>query len=139
MALVPTIVKFQDGESVFRQGDLGDRMFIVMSGAVRIFREDRGVETTLAELGFGEMFGELSLFDQHPRSASARAVGATELRVISQEEFMDLDCDLVIRRMLVTLAQRLRTIDEAFERLSAREAPERERLAEMWRQRDWVD
>jgi CRP/FNR family cyclic AMP-dependent transcriptional regulator len=138
MELRPTIEHFSDGGRVFRQGDLGDRMYIIMSGAVRIYREDNGAETTLAELGFGETFGELSLFDQHPRSASATAVGDTELRVLSYEEFMELDCDLIIRRMLIALAQRLRAIDEAFEQLSLKEAPEREALAELMRQRNWV-
>jgi CRP/FNR family cyclic AMP-dependent transcriptional regulator len=56
----PTIEKYKDGALVFRQGQRGDRMYIVMSGAIRIFREDRGVETTLAQLGFGETFGELA-------------------------------------------------------------------------------
>jgi hypothetical protein len=41
--------------------------------------------------------------------------------------------------MLATLAQRLRTINEAFERLSAAEAPERERLAQMWAARGWTE
>ncbi len=139
MIMRPTVERYRDGELVFRQGQFGDRMFIVMSGAVRIYREDLNGETTLANLGFGEMFGELALFDQHPRSASASAIGDTELRVITHEEFMELDCDGIIRQMLVTLAQRLRAIDEAFERLSAKEAPERERLAELIKAHDWVD
>jgi CRP/FNR family cyclic AMP-dependent transcriptional regulator len=138
MIMRPTHQSFGDGELIFRQGQLGDRMYIVMGGSVRIFREDRGVETTLANIGFGETFGELALFDHHPRSASARAIGDTELRIITHEEFMELDCDGIIRQMLVTLAQRLRSIDEAFERLSVKEAPERERLAELIK-RDWVD
>jgi hypothetical protein len=61
------------------------------------------------------------------------------LRVISHEEFMELDCDLIIRKMLIALAQRLRSIDHAFERLSLGEAPQRERLGEFIRTRDWVD
>jgi len=134
----PTSELYQDGQVVFRQGQLGDRMYVVATGSVQVYREDRGVETVLANIGPGETFGELALFDHHPRSASARAIGDTELRVITHEEFLDLDCDPVIRRMLVTLAQRLRAIDEAFERLSAKEAPERERLAEFIRTRDWV-
>jgi CRP/FNR family cyclic AMP-dependent transcriptional regulator len=137
--MTPTIESHADGESVFRQGHMGECMYVVVTGEVLIYREDRGAETTLARLGPGEAFGELALFDQHPRSASARAIGATTLRVITHEEFMELDCDLLIRNMLVTLAQRLRAIDQAFERLSAREAPEREKLAELWKARDWVD
>ena len=137
--MAPTIEKYADGEIVFRQGHMGDRMYVVSSGEVLIFREHRGTETMLARLGPGQTFGELALFDQHPRSASARALGDTTVRVITQEEFMELDCDLLIRTMLVTLAQRLRSVDAAFERLSAREAPEREKLTELWKARDWVD
>jgi CRP/FNR family cyclic AMP-dependent transcriptional regulator len=135
----PSTERYADGEVIFRQGQLGDRMYVVLSGAVSIYREDRGAETLLANVGFGEMFGELALFDFHPRSASARAIGDTELRVITQEEFADLECDPVIRRMLATLAQRLRTINEAFERVSIAEAPERERLADMWAARGWAE
>jgi CRP/FNR family cyclic AMP-dependent transcriptional regulator len=134
----PTMESYADGDLVFRQGQLGDRMFIVTTGGVRIYREDRGVDTTLANVGPGETFGELALFDHHPRSASARAIGDTQLRVVTREEFMDLDCDEIIRQMLATLARRLRSTDEAFERLSSKEAPERERLAEFIRTRDWA-
>jgi CRP/FNR family cyclic AMP-dependent transcriptional regulator len=73
--MTPTIERYADGQSVFRQGNLGDRMYVVVSGEILIFREDRATETTLARLGPGETFGELALFDQHPRSASARSIG----------------------------------------------------------------
>jgi CRP/FNR family cyclic AMP-dependent transcriptional regulator len=135
----PSIETYADGEVIFRQGQLGDRMFVVLAGAVCIYREDRGMETVLANVGFGETLGELSLFDNHPRSASARAIGATELRVITQDEYSELECDPIIRRMLATLAQRLRTINEAFEEMSVAEAPERERLAQMWEARGWTE
>jgi len=131
MIMKATIERYADGDLIFRQGQFGDRMFVVTSGAVRIYREDLGAETTLANLGPGETFGEMALFDQHPRSASASAIGETDLRIITHEEFMELDCDGIIREMLVTLARRLRAIDEAFERLAAKEAPERERLAQL--------
>jgi CRP-like cAMP-binding protein len=138
MHLVPTVAVYHDGEIVLRQGDVGDMMYIVMSGMVRIYREGpEGTETVLADLGFGETFGELSLFDDHPRSASARAIGETELRVITQEEFVELECDPIIRRMLITLGQRLRAVDDAFERLSTGEAQEVEALSELWDRRDW--
>ena len=136
--MLPTFVKYGDGELVFRQGELGDRMYIVMAGAVQVFREADGKETLLAELGFGETFGELALFDQRPRSASARAVGETELRVITQEEFMTLDCDMIIRKMLIALAERLRSIDTTFERLSTYGTTDEE-IVRLLEARDWVD
>jgi CRP-like cAMP-binding protein len=80
----------------------------------------------------GETFGELALFDRRSRSASARAMGATELRIISSDDLSRMVCDPLLRSLLATLSRRLRTIDDAFERLMMREAPEREQLAALW-------
>lgn len=135
----PTIIRYRDGELVFRQGDPGDCMYVVMAGGVRIFREVEGIETPLGHLGFGEIFGELALFDQLPRSASARAEGEAELRKITQEEFMELDCDMLIRKLLLSLAERLRAANEAFERVSVAEGPEWERLVSALRDREWLE
>lgn len=136
--MIQTIEQYEDGQPVFRQGDVGDRMYVVVDGAVRIFREDDGAETTLATVGPNETFGELSLFDQHPRSACATAVGDTRLRVITQEEFMSLDGDLLLWKLLLTLAERLRTLGAAYERLSNYGTADPE-IVRLLRERDWVD
>jgi CRP-like cAMP-binding protein len=128
-----------DGDIVFRQDQVGDRMYVVRSGRVRLFRTDRGVETVLADMAEGETFGELALFDRRPRSASARAIGDTTLRVITREDVERMDCDPLLRGLLATLSRRLRTIDDAFERLMVREAPEREQLAALWESKSWLD
>jgi CRP-like cAMP-binding protein len=129
---------FEDGDIIIRQDTVGDEMFIIESGEARIYREIRGVETSLDEIREGESFGEMALFDNRPRSASARAVGPTELRVISREEFANMKCDPVIRDVMRHLSHRLRAVDDAFEQLSLQEAPEREALAQLWEQRDWT-
>jgi CRP-like cAMP-binding protein len=139
MGVGETRERYSDGDVIIREGQIGDRMYVVLSGAVRILRSDRGVETMLADLSEGEIFGELALFDNRPRSASARAMGDTEVRVITQDDFLSLECDPVIREMLSTLARRMRDLDDAFERVAAREAPERERLATQWETRDWPE
>jgi CRP/FNR family cyclic AMP-dependent transcriptional regulator len=128
-----------DGDIVFRQDQVGDRMYVVRSGRVRLFRTDRGVETVLADMAEGETFGELALFDRRPRSASARAIGDTTLRVITREDVERMDCDPLLRGLLAILSRRLRTIDDAFERLMVREAPEREQLAALWESKSWLD
>lgn len=66
--------EYSSGEPVFRQGDIGSGMYFLFKGRVRIVNEDetRG-EMQLAVLEEGECFGELSLLDHSPRSASAVA------------------------------------------------------------------
>jgi len=62
------------GTHLFEKGDHGDSMYIVVSGLVRIYSHDeRGEEFTLTNYGPGKVFGDFSLLDQQPRSASALA------------------------------------------------------------------
>ncbi|MFO8003927.1 N-acyl amino acid synthase FeeM domain-containing protein [Thioalkalivibrio sp.] len=76
------------GESVFLEGEVGEHAFVVDSGEIRITRERAfGEELTLAHLGRGELFGELALIDDKPRSASAFAVSDTELMTLDRETF----------------------------------------------------
>lgn len=130
--------RYSDGDVIIRQGEPGSRMYVVISGEVRIFRTLSGVETDLATLKAGATFGELALFDNRPRSASASAVGETELRVITREEFSHMKCDPLLRELLTTLAARLRATNHSLEQLNIQEAPERERLAALWESRDWL-
>src|SRR5688572_8210192 len=68
------------GQIIFKLGDGGGTMFIVESGKVELFVQDVGDERV--HLGYvheGELFGELSLLDNEPRSASAKAVENTRL------------------------------------------------------------
>ena len=65
---------FQKGDIVFEDGATGAEMFIVHSGKVRLLKKTTGGdEKTLAVLGPGEFFGEMSLIDGSPRSTSAAA------------------------------------------------------------------
>lgn len=72
-----------DGETVFREGDAGDSLFIVESGDVEIRKQGK----TLAVLGEGKMFGEMAFYENAPRSADAVAKGACSLYVIGNEDF----------------------------------------------------
>ena len=67
----------QSGEVLFHEGDPEDRLYVVVSGKIKLGRSgSAGRENLLAVLGPGEMFGELSLFDPGPRSSTATAVTA---------------------------------------------------------------
>ncbi len=79
------------GTRIFQFGDPGDKLFIILEGKVRISREIAGMgEEALAVLGAGEIFGEMSLIDEEPRSADARAHESCRLLVITKESFDDL-------------------------------------------------
>ena len=62
-------IRFGEGETIFRQGDAGDRMFVVIEGRVGLYLEGGGMEYRLTTLGPGEFFGELSLLSGTARSA----------------------------------------------------------------------
>ena len=63
---------FAAGEVIFEQGERGDAMFIIRSGRVKIYSQGEGSkELTLNVYGEGDFFGEFSLIDGEPRSASA--------------------------------------------------------------------
>lgn len=79
------------GTRIFQYGDPGDKLFIILEGKVRISREISGMgEEALAVLGPGELFGEMALLDESPRSADARAHEKCRLLVIKKDDFDDL-------------------------------------------------
>ena len=76
--------------SIVRQGERGDSMFLVLDGEVRVRLLIDGKETTLVTLAAGDFFGEVSLFDQGPRSADVIANTDAVLLKISHRAFADL-------------------------------------------------
>ena len=74
---------------IFREGDPGDSLHIVVDGAVRIaVLSPEGEEATVAVLGPGEFVGHLALIDGRPRSASAIASGATKTLIVTRDDFL---------------------------------------------------
>ena len=81
--------RLNKGEVLFREGDSGDRLYVVVSGKVKLGRSgSAGRENLLAVLGPGQMFGELSLFDPGPRSTTATAVTSCEIRTLEHDVLM---------------------------------------------------
>lgn len=79
------------GEVVFREGEAGSALYLILDGKVRISREVSGMgEEALAVLGPGDAFGEMALIDDFPRSADARVHERCRLLVISKEALEDL-------------------------------------------------
>lgn len=105
---------FEDGESLFLEGDDTREMYIVRSGTVLVSKKTQAGEIHLATLSKGDFVGEMSLLETMPRSATARAKGQTEVLAIHPGGFL-----LKIRRdptfafeIMQTLSRRLRTTNE---------------------------
>ncbi len=106
--------EFQDGEVIVREGGQESEMFIIQDGSVRVSKSIAGREIELAVLGRGDFFGEMSLLESLPRSATVRALGSTRVQVIQPGGLM-----LKFRRdpsfafeMLQHLSGRLRHMDQ---------------------------
>jgi CRP/FNR family cyclic AMP-dependent transcriptional regulator len=116
-ALMATMaqVELSRGQVLFREGDPGDRLYVIAEGKIKLGRTSGdGRENLLAILGPGEMFGELSLFDPGPRNATATAVAETHLIGLGND---DLTTWLtgrpdVARHLLRALARRLRRTND---------------------------
>lgn len=101
------------GEVLFKDGDAGDEMYLIKSGKVRISKPSGEVEKTLAVLKEGDFFGEMSVIDGSPRSATATAIEPTELVIFDREVFMNqVRENPLIEYVLHTLIKRLRETDE---------------------------
>lgn len=83
--------EYKKGEPIFRMGDPGLGMYIIINGSVSIVEEDEaGNTTTLAVLKDGAFFGDLALLDEAPRSASAIADDHCDILGFFRPDFLDL-------------------------------------------------
>ncbi len=103
---------------VFRKGDAGREMYAIASGRIRISRESEdGREIALGILEAGDLFGEISLLDGAPRTATCTTIEPAALLVIGRPEFLDLLDQLpaLAVKLLEILAARLRLTDQLLE------------------------
>ncbi|HMD94945.1 MAG TPA: Crp/Fnr family transcriptional regulator [Trebonia sp.] len=85
---VGTAVKFDDDEILVLQGDVGDGLYVLTGGMVKVtVAAETGIETTLAVRARGDLIGEFAVIDGMPRTATARAVGAVGAVRISRSAF----------------------------------------------------
>jgi len=78
---------FEPGQEIFHQGDLGDRMYIILSGGAEVLQNENGRERRLAEIGPGEYFGEMALLQQTTRGATVRCTDAMNALSLPKREF----------------------------------------------------
>ncbi|WP_348944365.1 Crp/Fnr family transcriptional regulator [Chitinibacter sp. FCG-7] len=100
---------------VLAQGELSDEMYAVIHGRLKVMRSNsEGRELTLAILEAGEVFGELAMLDGGPRTATIEALEDCELLVLQRamvDQYLNAH-PLVMRSMIQTLCERLRSADE---------------------------
>jgi len=109
------VQRWEAGKMIFRQGDIGDRLFIVRSGLVEILAAgEDGKPELLARLGRGDCFGEMSLLTGERRSADALAASAVELFVLQQSDFLRAmtTCPALSRNIGRILSERLQRSTE---------------------------
>ena len=107
--------RYNKGEVIFHQGDVGTALFIVRKGEVAIrLSSPEGQEVILTLLGRGEAFGELSLLDGGPRSTDAVAREETHLLILQREDFQHFLSERpgVARSLLAVLAGMVRRITQ---------------------------
>jgi len=78
---------FEPMQTVFEQGDLGDRVYIIVKGKAEVIRTNNGVEEKLATLGPGQYFGEMALMKRAPRNATVRCAEAMDVLSIEKGDF----------------------------------------------------
>jgi CRP/FNR family transcriptional regulator, cyclic AMP receptor protein len=109
------------GEAVFREGDEGSTCYMVRTGKVRAIRgHPDGRTITLANFGPGDIFGELAMFDDEPRSATVETLEETELVAILGGDMRRLmrEHPEIPVRLIAGLAERLRATNERLARQS---------------------
>ena len=104
---------FTDGEIIVRQGDSGDCMFVIQGGKVEVVREENGIESRLTELGNGDIFGEMALFEKEPRSATVRALGEAKVLTVDKRTFLRRvhEDPSLAYQILKTMSQRIRALN----------------------------
>ena len=126
-------VTFKAGDTILTEGEDGSSAFLIVDGAVEVSIGDGESARTVGTLGVGDIFGEMSLIEPGPRSATVRATADTECVVTTYDEFMASIENNPERAVVFmkTLVNRLRQMNA----LMASAPPTKRSLRQMFR--DW--
>lgn len=115
------------GTVLFREDERGSEMFVLQAGKVQLSRTIRGEEEVIVELGPGEFFGEMSILNDKPRSATATVTADAQLLALDPKTFeamIKANTEIAVR-MIKKLAKRLDEANERIENLLLRDANSR--------------
>jgi CRP/FNR family cyclic AMP-dependent transcriptional regulator len=98
---------YMDGSTIVREGTTSEQLFVILDGSVRITRGGRAV----GRMSAGDFFGEISLLDGGPRTATVTADGPVRCLILLRREFQEIlgEMPLVATKTLRSLASRLRS------------------------------
>src|SRR5258705_2844812 len=108
-----SLSRYQPGEVIIQENDLGETAYVITQGRVEVSKELQGQKVHLAYLGDGEAFGEMSMIDEKPRSATVTAVTETGVSEIRRDDFFNsfqTDPNVALQ-LLNVLFERLREAD----------------------------
>jgi CRP/FNR family cyclic AMP-dependent transcriptional regulator len=102
---------YTDGSTIVTEGSTNEQLFVILDGSVRVNRGGRPV----ARMTGGDFFGEISLLDGGPRTATVVADGPVRCLILLRREFQDIleEMPLVATKTLRSLATRLRKLDRS--------------------------
>lgn len=111
--------EYADGEVICRQGERGDRMYVIQRGAASVLHEEGGVESLVGDLKAGDIFGEMAIFDHQPRSATVRATGIARVLTLDKRAFLRQvhEDPTLAYRILEGMSQRIRRLDQELSEL----------------------
>jgi CRP-like cAMP-binding protein len=127
-----TPARFEDGQILLVQGDVGDFVYVLTSGLVKVIvAAESGTETTIAIRSRGDLMGELALLDDGRRTATARAAGPVTAQRVGGAAFMAMtsESDVIGRTVRRYVMGKLRAATER--RAAERVWDARERLAQV--------
>jgi CRP-like cAMP-binding protein len=106
IAVITEEIECSEGDTVYREGDPAEAMYVVVGGEVRLHRDDRTVMTA----GPNDAFGVWALFEEEERLVTATCTKDTRLLCLTTEDFLDLlsDHSEITRAVLGAMARRLR-------------------------------
>jgi putative methionine-R-sulfoxide reductase with GAF domain len=110
---------YRDGDIIFREGDIGNVMYVIQEGRVRISRSTARGEVTLATFGPGDIFGEVALFEEGLEAVTATVMGDSRILSVDKQKFfkgMSRDPSLAFN-LLKAMSDRIRSLDTEVIRL----------------------
>lgn len=139
-------MQLNEGETLFKQGDKGDTLYLIEEGSVAVSIKGEKQEQTVATLKSGDIVGEMALVTEEVRSASVKALEPTRLLALTKERFGDiLKADpkialQVIHNICLILAKRLQVTDQMLDKIAQKQcgassneiATLRKQLFERW-------
>ena len=113
---------YADGEAIIREGESDNAMFVIQSGSVEVVHETPTGEQHLAVLEAGDFFGEMSMFEREPRSATVRALGEARVLRVDKTTLMRRirEDPMLAMNLLQTMAHRIRSLDGRLARYEKR-------------------